>query len=153
MPVYYNHLPTGRPLDDYKEGTRDSLLPFGYGLTYAQFTYGATKLSGATLKDGAIVATVARRFEAWPAMAPERIGWGAGTAMLPGRPNALRVVLGSRATSEIAADGGAGTHVVVEANLDDATGELVGHAIGMLIAAASAAQRQAVTSTAASVGP
>jgi beta-glucosidase len=58
VPVYYNHLPTGRPLDDYKEGSRDSLLPFGYGLTYAQLTYGATKLSGATLKDGAIAATV-----------------------------------------------------------------------------------------------
>ncbi|HEX7668680.1 MAG TPA: nickel pincer cofactor biosynthesis protein LarC [Polyangiaceae bacterium] len=83
----------------------------------------------------AIVATVARRFEAWPAMAPERIGWGAGTAMLPGRPNALRVVLGPRATAEIASSEAVGTHVVVEANLDDATGELVGHAIAMLLAA------------------
>jgi beta-glucosidase len=59
VPVYYNHLPTGRPLDDYKEGSRDSLLPFGYGLAYTQFNYGPTRLSGATLKDGAIVATVA----------------------------------------------------------------------------------------------
>ncbi len=58
VPVYYNHLPTGRPLDDYKEGSRDSLLPFGSGLTYTRFNYGPTRLSGAALKDGAITATV-----------------------------------------------------------------------------------------------
>jgi beta-glucosidase len=58
VPVYYNHLPTGRPLDDYKEGSRDSLLPFGFGLTYTRFNYGPTRLSGATLKDGPVTATV-----------------------------------------------------------------------------------------------
>jgi beta-glucosidase len=59
VPVHYNHLPTGRPRDDYKDGSRDPLLPFGFGLTYTQFSYGSTQLSGATLKDGAIAATVA----------------------------------------------------------------------------------------------
>jgi beta-glucosidase len=58
VPVYYNHLATGRPLDNYKEGSRDALLPFGYGLTYTQFKYGSTQLSGATLQDGALTATV-----------------------------------------------------------------------------------------------
>jgi beta-glucosidase len=56
--VYYNHLPTGRPLDNYKEGSRDPLLPFGYGLTYTQFSYSPTRLSGAAVQDGAITATV-----------------------------------------------------------------------------------------------
>ncbi len=58
VPVHYNHLPTGRPLDDYREGSRDALLPFGYGLTYTRFNYSPTRLSGATLRDGAITATV-----------------------------------------------------------------------------------------------
>ena len=58
VPVYYNHLATGRPLDDYKEGSRDALLPFGYGLTYTNIHYTLTRLSGATLKDGALTATV-----------------------------------------------------------------------------------------------
>ena len=58
IPVYYNHLATGRPLDNYKEGSRDALLPFGRGLTYTSFHYSSTSLSGATLQDGAIVATV-----------------------------------------------------------------------------------------------
>jgi beta-glucosidase len=58
VPVYYNHLATGRPLDDYKEGSRDALLPFGYGLTYTNIHYTLTRLSGAPLKDGALTATV-----------------------------------------------------------------------------------------------
>jgi beta-glucosidase len=54
VPVHYNHLATGRPLDHYREGTRDPLLPFGFGLTYTQFVYRATRLSGDTVKNGVI---------------------------------------------------------------------------------------------------
>jgi beta-glucosidase len=58
VPVHYNHLATGRPLDNYKDGPRDPLLPFGFGLTYTQFAYNATRLSGDTVKNGgAITAT------------------------------------------------------------------------------------------------
>jgi uncharacterized protein (TIGR00299 family) protein len=77
----------------------------------------------------AIVATVAEAFERWPSFSPERVGWGAGNAVLPDRPNALRVVLGS--PSETATDGS--THVVLEANVDDMTGELAAHAIEALL--------------------
>jgi uncharacterized protein (TIGR00299 family) protein len=80
----------------------------------------------------AIVATVARRFERWPAFSPERVGWGAGTQSLPDRPNLLRAVLGS-STQDAA--GLAGTHVVLEANIDDMTGEMGGYAIEALMAA------------------
>jgi hypothetical protein len=79
----------------------------------------------------AIVATVAKRFQQWPSMVPEKMGWGAGTSVLPDRPNALRVVLGSvreRASEDEA------THVVIEANVDDMTGEAAGHAIAALLA-------------------
>jgi uncharacterized protein (TIGR00299 family) protein len=79
----------------------------------------------------AIVATVARGFVAWPAFVPERIGWGFGTRGLPDRLNALRVVLGAAApkveTSEAA------THVVLEANVDDMSGELAAHALSVLL--------------------
>ena len=57
VPVHYNHLATGRPLDDYKEGPRQALFPFGCGLTYTHFEYGPTRLSGGAIKDGAIAAT------------------------------------------------------------------------------------------------
>jgi pyridinium-3,5-bisthiocarboxylic acid mononucleotide nickel chelatase len=79
----------------------------------------------------AILATAAARFERWPAFAPEHVGYGAGTRELPDRPNLLRVVLGSGA-GEVES---AATHVVVEANVDDLTGELAAHAIEALFAA------------------
>ena len=80
----------------------------------------------------AIVASVTREFVAWPKFAPERIGWGFGTRVLPDRLNALRVILGSavvRAEPALAA-----THVVLEANIDDMTGELAAHALQNLLA-------------------
>jgi uncharacterized protein (DUF111 family) len=66
-------------------------------------------------------------------MAPERVGWGAGTAELRDRPNVLRAVLGSRQAA--AAPGAASTHVVLEANVDDATGELAASWIEQILAA------------------
>jgi uncharacterized protein (DUF111 family) len=80
----------------------------------------------------AIVASVAEEFVSWPAFTPDRVGWGCGTRELPGgRPNALRAVLGfaTAGTSEQAA------HVVLEANVDDMTGELAAHAIEALLRA------------------
>ena len=67
-------------------------------------------------------------------MAPERVGWGAGTANLADRPNVLRAVLGAPLAPAARAAAGSDTHVVLEANLDDASGELLGAAIESLLA-------------------
>jgi uncharacterized protein (TIGR00299 family) protein len=80
----------------------------------------------------AIVASQATRFERWPSLSPLAVGWGAGTRKLPDRLNALRAVLGDPAPSSVA---DTASHYVIEANLDDATGELVGHAIARLLEA------------------
>ncbi|HEY3486338.1 MAG TPA: nickel pincer cofactor biosynthesis protein LarC, partial [Ilumatobacteraceae bacterium] len=77
-----------------------------------------------------IVATAVRRFERWPAIVPERSGWGAGTRAFADRPNALRVVLGAENAPERTSE-----LVVLEANVDDMTGELAGHVIGELLEA------------------
>ncbi len=69
----------------------------------------------------------------WPSMIPEHTGWGAGTADLEDRPNLLRVVLGE--PSGDAAGPAAPTHVVLEANIDDATGELLATCIESLLEA------------------
>jgi uncharacterized protein (TIGR00299 family) protein len=79
----------------------------------------------------AIVASVAKRFERWPRFRPERVGWGAGARDLPDRPNLLRVVLGR--PEEVAVADRA-THVVLDANVDDMTGELAAHALATLLA-------------------
>lgn len=76
----------------------------------------------------AIVAGCAKKSERWPSMSPLAVGWGAGTAELADRPNLLRAVLGQRTTDE-----STDTHAVIEANLDDATGEVVAVAIESLM--------------------
>lgn len=82
----------------------------------------------------AIVASQAARFERWPSLAPLAIGWGAGTRQLPDRLNALRVVLGDPVAPDAERSEDA-THYVLEANVDDMTGELAAHAISKLLEA------------------
>ncbi|MDB5212921.1 MAG: hypothetical protein JWO86_848, partial [Myxococcaceae bacterium] len=85
----------------------------------------------------AIVGAHAAGASRWPSIVPERTGWGAGTAELADRPNLLRAVLGSNvdAASTTPSSSSAGTHVVLEANIDDATGELLAVCIDALLAA------------------
>jgi uncharacterized protein (TIGR00299 family) protein len=84
----------------------------------------------------AIVAAAASRFTRWPAIVPEAIGFGAGRRELPDRPNMLRLVLGARADeASDDAEAESGSHVLLEANVDDLTGELAAHAIEALLAA------------------
>ncbi len=79
----------------------------------------------------AILATLAEGFVArWPALSPERVGWGVGTRSLHDRPNALRLVLGADASLPESAGG---EFALIEANVDDLTGELAAHAIAALL--------------------
>jgi len=60
IPLYYNHKNTGRPLPEgqwfqkfrsnYLDVSNDPVYPFGFGLSYTQFSYGDIKLSSNTLK-------------------------------------------------------------------------------------------------------
>jgi beta-glucosidase len=64
IPLYYNHLPTGRPFDgkgdakfrsNYLDESNDPLYPFGYGLSYTSFTYGDIQLSSANAKGESVI--------------------------------------------------------------------------------------------------
>ena len=82
-----------------------------------------------------LVAAAATSFATWPAMRPERVGWGAGSRELPDRPNVLRLVLGSPSSPRLeAADSTDAAYVVLEANVDDTTGELAAFAIERALA-------------------
>jgi uncharacterized protein (DUF111 family) len=57
-------------------------------------------------------------------------GFGAGTAELDDRPNVTQVVVGTRAARP---DGAGQAVVLLEANVDDATGETLAHALAQLL--------------------
>jgi len=79
----------------------------------------------------AIIGTVAQKFMAWPDFAPIRVGWGGGTRELPDRPNALRAILGAPNVRGV----DSGIYELIEANVDDMTGELAAYVIAALMLA------------------
>jgi uncharacterized protein (TIGR00299 family) protein len=100
----------------------------------------------------AILTTLAERFGPMPAMTVERCGYGAGTREGKTRANILRLFVGEAAaqacrvrgadqipgdqpTTAGPADDLADEVVVLEVNLDDCTGEQIGHAFEALFAA------------------
>lgn len=79
----------------------------------------------------AILTTLAQNAGPMPAMAVERVGYGAGRRDLPDRPNVLRVAIGRVADSSASTD----EVVVLHTSVDDATGEQVAHCLDRLLAA------------------
>jgi uncharacterized protein (TIGR00299 family) protein len=65
----------------------------------------------------------------YPSIAPEKIGYGAGAKKFEGFANVVRVLVG---TPGIAAGIAKDTVCVVETNIDDASGELVGNLVERL---------------------
>lgn len=68
-----------------------------------------------------------------PAMVPAAVGYGAGSREIDGTPNVTQVVVGT--TDDVRSDLDGHPLTVVAANVDDATGEALGHALGALLEA------------------
>jgi uncharacterized protein (TIGR00299 family) protein len=75
----------------------------------------------------AVLTTLAAGYGPVPAMTIDRIGYGAGQRELEQQPNVLRLLVGHAAQPE-----GIDQVWVVETNLDDTTGEIVGYCIARL---------------------
>lgn len=79
----------------------------------------------------AIISEIADSFGSMPAMRMDRIGWGAGTKILK-IPNLLKVTMGF-AQEEEQEETLRDEIVVLETNLDDCTGEMLGAAMNILM--------------------
>ncbi len=80
-----------------------------------------------------LIAAVAEDFSRWPSLRPQCIGWGSGTQDLEDRPNLLRLVLGTvedeNSMPTTPSERSNSPFVVLEANIDDMSPELVAYAI------------------------
>jgi hypothetical protein len=126
-------LPMGRGFVKARHGVLPLPAPATVECLRGLPTYdGGIDFEFVTPTGAAIVGAHARAAARWPSIAPERVGWGAGTANLKDRPNLVRAVLGTRVT-ELRGAAPEETHVVIEANIDDATGELLAAGIESLL--------------------
>jgi len=81
----------------------------------------------------AIVATLVKRFESFPAMRIEKSGYGAGARDFEKHANVLRITIGEAASGTFA--GAAEIVIVLEANLDDLNPQVFGYVIDRLLEA------------------
>jgi len=99
-------------------------------------TYGTSIAAELCTPTGAaLLSALAAGWGPMPAMEISASGYGAGSRELDGLPNAVQVVIGT-AANQSSADPGHGQPVVIlEANVDDVTGEILGATVAALMAA------------------
>jgi uncharacterized protein (DUF111 family) len=95
-------------------------------------TYGvAIDLELTTPTGAALLATLAERWGPMPAMTVHTVGYGAGGRDVPDRPNVTQVVVGELAGASPLTSGQ--PVALLEANVDDVTGEVLAHTIARLL--------------------
>ncbi|MET8995554.1 nickel pincer cofactor biosynthesis protein LarC [Amycolatopsis sp. NPDC004169] len=128
--VYCGALPLGSGTVRTAHGLLPCPAPATAALLRGAQTVGSD-LTGETVTPtaAAVLRAVGARFEPPPEFRLLATGYGAGTRSLPDRPNIAVVHLGELVGA------GSRTLVVLETNLDDVTGEVLGHVVGELLAA------------------
>jgi len=133
--VYCSPIPTGNGTLQCEHGVMPVPAPATARLLKGVPLAACEEMSELTTPTGAaILTTVARSFGPLPAMVIDRVGVGAGKREGKTRPNILRVLIGE-ALSAGTFDDESDEVLVLEANLDDATGEVVGHVYDVLFSA------------------
>ena len=82
----------------------------------------------------AIATTLSSRYAEMPEMTLRAVGYGAGTADNPEKPNVLRLLIGEKATQE-AGERWAAPVTVIETNLDDMSPQIYGYFVERALAA------------------
>ena len=128
--VHASPVATGRGMVRSAHGLIPNPAPAVMGLLTGVPTYGIDIQVELTTPTGAaLLAANAVTYGALPAMRIESSGFGAGDNILDDRPNLTQVVIGTRVASIERGQ----PVVLLEANVDDATGETLAHAMAALL--------------------
>ena len=128
--VHASPVATGRGMVRSAHGLIPNPAPAVMGLLTGVPTYGIDIQVELTTPTGAaLLAANAVSYGALPAMRIESSGFGAGDKILDDRPNLTQVVIGTRVASIERGQ----PVVLLEANVDDATGETLAHAMAALL--------------------
>ena len=92
-----------------------------------------TTLEVSTPTGAALMTTLASGFGAMPTMTTAAVGYGAGTADTAERANVVQVVVGHRIDIDALRDDDGTLVALLEANVDDVTGEVLAHAVSRLL--------------------
>jgi len=103
-------------------------------LKWAPLSGTAQKVELVTPTGAALLAALVESFGPMPSITLRASGYGAGSRDTPGRPNVLQAVVGDLAAGDLA-DVAESSLVVLEANVDDVTGEVLAHLVASLLGA------------------
>jgi hypothetical protein len=127
--VYCSAINTGSGTVDTSHGVMPVPAPATARLLEGKPVYARGPAVELTTPTGAaILSTLAAGFGALPPVTLERSGYGAGGKEFSEHANVLRVLLGSTSGAPEAA-----TVIVIEANIDDSTPEVLGYAMDRLL--------------------
>jgi uncharacterized protein (TIGR00299 family) protein len=129
--VYASKINVGSGTINTEHGVLPVPAPATAELLRGKPVYAAGPETELTTPTGAaILAALASGFGAMPSLLVEAQGFGAGDKEFPGQANVLRVVLGEASGASEST-----TVSVLEANIDDSTGEVLGFAMERLLEA------------------
>ena len=128
--VYMSSVNVGSGTVQCEHGLMPVPAPATARLLAGQPTYASGPAMELTTPTGAaFAAALAVRVGAQPPMRVERVGFGAGTKDFKGHANMLRVMVGEPSQAVES-----GTVTVIEANIDDASPQILGYAMDRLFA-------------------
>jgi uncharacterized protein (TIGR00299 family) protein len=135
--VWASPVATGTGMVRTAHGMLPNPAPAVVALLRGAPTYGReVSVELVTPTGAALLAALAAGYGPLPAMTIGATGFGAGSRDIDGLPNATQVVLGEAAAGGLGPGGDEGQPVVLlEVNVDDATGETLAHAVASLIEA------------------
>jgi len=131
--IYSTPVSVGGGLFKFSHGTMSSPAPATLAIFQSKefpIRGGPIEQELATPTGAAILVNIVDEISRfYPAIAPTKIGYGSGTKNFEGIPNVLRITVGNSVDYGLLKE----EIAVLETNLDDVTGEILGHTIDVLV--------------------